>query len=186
MEFLIDILIDCVHDTWAMLPLLFITYCIIEVFERKQTSASDEKIFFGLQRFGPLIGALVGLIPQCGFSVLAAMLFVQRNITLGTLVAVMIATSDEAIPILLSNPELYSTLGFVLIGKFVTGIVVGYLVDFLLRNHQHIIRFAPPLVITEELLNEGLEIIEKSIKSIESVLLQRELLQVNQYGMRWM
>ena len=80
MEFLIDILIDCVHDTWAMLPLLFITYCIIEVFERKQTSASDEKIFFGLQRFGPLIGALVGLIPQCGFSVLAAMLFVQRNI----------------------------------------------------------------------------------------------------------
>lgn len=141
MEFLIDILIDCVHDTWAMLPLLFITYCIIEVFERKQTSASDEKIFFGLQRFGPLIGALVGLIPQCGFSVLAAMLFVQRNITLGTLVAVMIATSDEAIPILLSNPELYSTLGFVLIGKFVTGIVVGYLVDFLLRNHQHIIRF---------------------------------------------
>ena len=141
MEFLIDILIDCVHDTWAMLPLLFITYCIIEVFERKQTSASDEKIFFGLQRFGPLIGVLVGLIPQCGFSVLAAMLFVQRNITLGTLVAVMIATSDEAIPILLSNPELYSTLGFVLIGKFVTGIVVGYLVDFLLRNHQHIIRF---------------------------------------------
>ncbi len=141
MEFLIDILIDCVHDTWAMLPLLLITYCIIEVFERKHTSASDEKIFFGLQRFGPLIGALVGLIPQCGFSVLAAMLFVQRNITLGTLVAVMIATSDEAIPILLSNPELYSTLGFVLIGKFVTGIVVGYLVDFLLRNHQHIIRF---------------------------------------------
>lgn len=141
MKFLIDIFIECVHDTWAMLPLLFITYCIIELFERKQTSASDEKIFFGLQRFGPLIGALVGLIPQCGFSVLAAMLFVQRNITLGTLVAVMIATSDEAIPILLSNPDLYSTLGFVLVGKFVTGIVVGYLVDFLLRNQQHIIRF---------------------------------------------
>ena len=141
MKFLIDIFIECVHDTWAMLPLLFITYCIIELFERKQTSASDEKIFFGLQRFGPLIGALVGLIPQCGFSVLAAMLFVQRNITFGTLVAVMIATSDEAIPILLSNPDLYSTLGFVLVGKFVTGIVVGYLVDFLLRNQQHIIRF---------------------------------------------
>ena len=82
--------------------------CVLEVFERKNTQ--DDKLFFGLQRLGPILGALVGLIPQCGFSILAAMLFVQNNITLGTLVSVMIATSDEAIPILISNPKMYSSL----------------------------------------------------------------------------
>lgn len=138
---ILDILIDTVHDTWLMFPLLFITYCFLEVFERRQNDESDEKIFFALQRIGPLIGALVGLIPQCGFSVLAAMLFLQRNITLGTLVAVMIATSDEAVPILLSKPELYQTLGFLLLSKFIVALIVGYLVDTLLGKRQKIVRF---------------------------------------------
>lgn len=141
MQLIIDIVLDCIHDTWAMLPLLFITYCILEVFERKQTAATDEKIFFALQKFGPLIGAFVGLIPQCGFSVLVAMLFIQRNVTLGTLIAVMIATSDEAVPVLLSNPSLYSTLGFVLFGKLIAGILVGYLVDAAFGSRQQITRF---------------------------------------------
>lgn len=138
---IIDILKDTIHDTWLMLPLLYITYCILEVFERRQSDATDEKIFFALQRVGPIIGALVGLIPQCGFSVLAAMLFLQRNITLGTLIAVMIATSDEAIPILLSKPELYGTLVFLLISKFIFAVIVGYIVDFILGKKQKIIRF---------------------------------------------
>lgn len=138
---MLELILDTIHDTWLMLPLLYITYCILEVFERRQSDESDEKIFFALQRIGPFIGALIGLIPQCGFSVLAAMLFLQRNITLGTLVAVMIATSDEAVPILLSNPELYRTLGFLLLAKFIVALIVGYLVDFLFRNRQKIIRF---------------------------------------------
>ncbi len=138
---ILDILLDTIHDTWLMFPLLFITYCFLEVFERRQSDESDEKIFFALQKAGPLIGALVGLIPQCGFSVLAAMLFLQRNITLGTLIAVMIATSDEAVPILLSKPELYQTLGFLLLAKFIVALFVGYLIDQLLGKHQKIIRF---------------------------------------------
>lgn len=136
-----DILIDSFHDTWLMFPLLYITYCILEIFERRQNEKADDSIFFALQKIGPLIGAAVGLIPQCGFSVLAAMLFMQKNITLGTLLAVMIATSDEAIPILLSNPDLYSTLLEVLVIKFVVALGVGYLVDFLLRKKQSIIHF---------------------------------------------
>ncbi|MBB5183674.1 putative manganese transporter [Catenisphaera adipataccumulans] len=136
-----NILLDSFHDTWTMFPLLIVTYVIIEHFERRQNAKTDDKIFVGLQKFGPLIGALVGLLPQCGFSVLAAMLFVQRSITMGTLLAVMISTSDEAIPILLSNPSMYTTLGWVLIMKFILGISVGYLIDFLLRKRQHIIRF---------------------------------------------
>ncbi len=155
---MLDILIDSIKDTWLMLPLLFITYCVIEVFERKQNQSEDDRLFFAFQRFGPLVGALVGLIPQCGFSVLAAMLFVQRNITLGTLIAVMIATSDEAIPILLSNPHLFDTLIYVLLFKFGLGLIVGYLVDFIFHN-QKIIRFEE---IPEEELDEEEEIEEGS------------------------
>ena len=135
----IDIILDTIHDTWAMLPLLYITYCILEVFERKNTQ--DDKLFFGLQRLGPILGALVGLIPQCGFSILAAMLFVQNNITLGTLVSVMIATSDEAIPILISNPKMYSSLLGILGLKLVIAIVVGLFTDHVLFRNQKILRF---------------------------------------------
>ena len=135
----IDIILDTIHDTWAMLPLLYITYCILEVFERKNTQ--DDKLFFGLQRLGPILGALVGLIPQCGFSILAAMLFVQNNITLGTLVSVMIATSDEAIPILISNPKMYSSLLGILGLKLIIAILVGLFTDHVLFRKQKILRF---------------------------------------------
>ena len=122
-----------------MLPLLYITYCILEVFERK--NMQDDKLFFGLQRLGPILGAIVGLIPQCGFSILAAMLFVQNNITLGTLVSVMIATSDEAIPILISNPKMYSSLLGILGLKVAIAIIVGLFTDHVLFRKQKILRF---------------------------------------------
>ena len=118
---------------------ILITYCILEVFERKNTQ--DDKLFFGLQRLGPILGAIVGLIPQCGFSILAAMLFVQNNITLGTLVSVMIATSDEAIPILISNPKMYSSLLGILGLKLAIAIIVGLFTDHVLFRHQKILRF---------------------------------------------
>jgi hypothetical protein len=85
----------------------------------------------GLQKFGPLVGAAVGLLPQCGFAILAAMLFLQNNISLGTMIAVFIATSDEAIPVLLADPGMLKTLGILLFLKFVLAIAVGYLTDFI-------------------------------------------------------
>ena len=118
---------------------MYITYCILEVFERKNTQ--DDKLFFGLQRLGPILGAIVGLIPQCGFSILAAMLFVQNNITLGTLVSVMIATSDEAIPILISNPKMCSSLLGILGLKLIIAILVGLFTDHVLFRKQKILRF---------------------------------------------
>ena len=142
------------QDTWMMFPFLLVTYLILEVFERKQKN-TDEKVFFGLQKYGPIIGAVVGLIPQCGFSILAAMLFVQRNITMGTLIAVMIATSDEAIPILLSEPDLYSTLGMILILKFVIASAVGILVDRVLFPRQKIITFEQMEEVEDDDLEEG-------------------------------
>lgn len=140
MDFFVHTLEHTLEDTWMMFPFLLITYMILEVFERRNNNR-DEKIFFGLQKYGPLVGAIVGLLPQCGFSILAAMLFVQRNVTLGSLLAVMIATSDEAIPILLSNPSLYSTLGLLLVLKFVIAVVIGYFVDHVLYRHQKVVYF---------------------------------------------
>ena len=134
-----EIFLEIIHDTWIMLPLLYITYCILEIFERKETS--DDSMFYSLQKYGPLFGAILGLIPQCGFSILASMLFLQKNITRGTLIAVMIATSDEAIPVLLSNPSLFSSLIKLILCKFVIAVTVGYIVDFILVRKQKIIRF---------------------------------------------
>lgn len=139
MTFLFDLLKDVIHDTWTMLPLLYITYIVLEFFERKQTT--DDRLFFGLQKLGPILGAFIGLIPQCGFSILAAMLFVQNNITLGTLISVMIATSDEAIPILISNPDMYSSLLWILVLKFIIAMIVGMITDHILFPHQKILRF---------------------------------------------
>ncbi len=140
MDVLVHTFEHTLEDTWLMFPFLLITYVILEVFERRNNN-SDEKIFFGLQKYGPLVGAVVGLLPQCGFSILAAMLFVQRNITLGSLLAVMIATSDEAIPILLSSPSLYSTLGLLIVLKFLIAVCTGYFIDHVLYRHQKVVYF---------------------------------------------
>ena len=139
MNLIIDTILDTIHDTGAMLPLLYITYIVLEFFERKNTQ--DDRLFFGLQKLGPILGAFVGLIPQCGFSILAAMLFVQNNITLGTLISVMIATSDEAIPILISNPKMYTSLLGILGLKFIIAILVGLFTDHVLFRHQKILHF---------------------------------------------
>lgn len=139
MNLIIDTVLDTIHDTGAMLPLLYITYIVLEFFERKNTQ--DDRLFFGLQKLGPILGAFVGLIPQCGFSILAAMLFVQNNITLGTLISVMIATSDEAIPILISNPKMYTSLLGILGLKLIIAILVGLFTDHVLFRHQKILHF---------------------------------------------
>ncbi|MCF0258944.1 MAG: arsenic efflux protein [Erysipelotrichaceae bacterium] len=139
METVLDLLIDTWQDTWTMIPLLFLAYVVIEYFERRDSS--DDSFFWNLQKFGPLFGALIGLLPQCGFSVLAAMLFCQHNITLGTLIAVFISTSDEAIPVLISNPDMIPSLAWILIFKLVLGVVTGFIVDKVIFPNQKIIYF---------------------------------------------
>lgn len=130
MNIILHLLSHTFEDTWLMFPVLLVTYLIIEIFERRP-SGNDDRIFFLLQKLGPILGALLGLLPQCGFSILAAMLYLQKNITLGTMLSVFIATSDEAIPVLLSNPEMYSILPILLILKFGIAVLVGYIVDLI-------------------------------------------------------
>ena len=132
---MIHLLEHTMEDIWVMIPLLYLAYLVIEYFERRESN--DDKLFFQLQKYGPLVGSLVGIVPQCGFSIIAAMLYMNRNITLGTLLSVFIATSDEAIPILLANPSVYSSIFGILALKVIVGIVVGYVVD------KHSIHYYP-------------------------------------------
>ena len=140
MHELLHLITHSFEDTWTMIPLLFLSYLVIEHIERKESN--DDFLFRGLQKYGPLFGALVGTIPQCGFSIIAAMLFISNNITLGTLLSVFIVTSDEAIPILLSNPSLYSSIGSILIIKIITAVLVGYFTDKVLFRRQKLLLFA--------------------------------------------
>lgn len=123
-----DIMNEALLDSVKLLPFLFLAYLFIEWYDHKANQTSNSR-FISLQRFGPFFGAIVGCIPQCGFSVMAASLFGKRVISAGTLVAVFISTSDEAIPILFGHPEAFDALGFLVIIKIFIGMVAGFVID---------------------------------------------------------
>lgn len=130
---MLDVLLDALLDTLKTLPFLFGAYLLIEFLEHK---ASD-RLTGALSRMGPLGplgGAALGLVPQCGFSVAAANFYAGRLISAGTLVAVFLATSDEALPIMLSRPEALPSLLRLLAVKFVAAAVFGLLTDLVLRR----------------------------------------------------
>ena len=121
-EFL-HILKHSIEDTLYLVPLLFIIYLIIEILEHRYNHFIAEKS----TKLGVIGGAIFGLIPQCGFSVMASVLYSKRKILLPTLFAVFIATSDEAIPIILAARD-YKTLLYILASKFIIAVVCGYLI----------------------------------------------------------
>lgn len=125
-----DILLDTIQDTYIMLPVLFIMYLVLEYLEHHDSIHMIDKI----SHHGPFVGAILGMIPQCGFSVLASLLFLENKLTLGTLISVFIATSDEALPILMTDPKQYHSLIILMIAKVVIAIIVGYLVDMILKK----------------------------------------------------
>ena len=99
---MLDVIIDTLVDSIKLLPFLFLTYLIMEYLEHK-TSDKVRHMIQNSGRFGPVIGGLLGTIPQCGFSVAATNLYATRIINIGTLIAVYLATSDEMIPIMISE-----------------------------------------------------------------------------------
>lgn len=130
-----ELLKDALLDTIKILPFLFVTYLIIEWIEHK---ASD-KLISGIQKttkFGPLFGSGFGLLPQCGFSSIASTLYVTRVLSLGTLIAIYLSTSDEMLPIMISNQAPLSLIVKVLSIKFVIGVSVGYFIDFMMRKQK--------------------------------------------------
>ena len=130
MEHFVEFLLHAVEDTLPLLPWILLIYILIELLESK---ADLQKINRFGGKIGPLVGSATGLIPQCGFSVMAAKLFEQKYITVGTLLAIFMATSDEAFIIMLSSGEGAVWVLPMLAVKILVGVSVGYAADFLMK-----------------------------------------------------
>ena len=133
-EFL-HILEHSLLDSIKLLPFLFIAFFIIELIEHKLSDKS-KKVISKSGKYGPILGSLLGLIPQCGFSVVATNLYITRILSLGTLISVYLSTSDEMLVILLSRNASISTILPLLGTKFIVGLISGFIIDFLLRNKK--------------------------------------------------
>lgn len=132
---MLDCIMDGLIDTLKLLPYLLVTFVILELLEHK-LKGNNEKLLKKNKKFGPAVGGLLGALPQCGFSSMASNLFSGRVITMGTLIAVFLSTSDEMLPIMLSEKTDISLLLKIIGFKVVVGIVIGYLVDFIYRKKQ--------------------------------------------------
>ena len=144
MDLIVDVLADSVIDTLKLIPFLFLTYLAMEALEH----FASNKVREAVERAGtagPAVGALLGALPQCGFSAMAATLFSGRVVTAGTLVAVILSTSDEMIPVFVAHQEPASRMLSIIAIKVVLGIAAGLLLDLVLRllhrdgdGHAHI------------------------------------------------
>ena len=128
-----DIVLDTLLDGLKLIPFLFIAFLIIELIEHK-LSKKTEKAVAKAGKAGPLIGGLLGGIPQCGFSVVATNLYITRIISLGTLIAIYLSTSDEMIPVLLSSDAPITKVLAIVGIKVVIGMVVGFVIDIIFKE----------------------------------------------------
>ena len=129
---MIDVIIDSFLDTLKALPILYLVYLLVVFFSHKNILKTSKKT-------GPILASALGQIPQCGFSGVMADLYSKKHITMGTLIAVFVATSDEAVPILISEPTLITTLLLLLVIKFVAGVGIGYFVDYVLIRDRNVV-----------------------------------------------
>lgn len=130
-----DIIIDTLVDTLKLVPFLFIAFLILELFEHK-FSKKTIKVVEKSGKYGPILGGLLGAIPQCGFSVIATNLYVSRIITLGTLISIYLSTSDEMIPVLISQDASISLILKILLIKVLIGMFCGAIIDLVLKNKE--------------------------------------------------
>lgn len=136
-----EVLFDTILDSVRMLPFLFAAFLLLEALEHYST-AFVNKTLNRLNKAGPIAGALFGCVPQCGFSVMAANLYSGGVVSLGTLLAVFLSTSDEAVIILMGHPGNGAAIWQLLAVKFVIAFIAGYAADFLfagkLTSPKHI------------------------------------------------
>ncbi|MCI9074787.1 MAG: arsenic efflux protein [Dorea sp.] len=136
-----DVLLDTILDSVRMLPFLFAAFLLLEALEHYSTEFVN-KTLSRLNKAGPIAGALFGCVPQCGFSVMAANLYSGGVVSLGTLLAVFLSTSDEAVIILMGHPGNGAAIWQLLAVKFIIALIAGYASDFLfagkLTSPKHI------------------------------------------------
>ena len=133
MDLLIDILLDAGKDTLSLVPFLLVTYLALETLEH----VAGDRVNGVIKRAGaagPVVGSLLGIVPQCGFSAMAATLYAGRVVTLGALVAVFLSTSDEMLPLLLAEQVPVQTMAMLLASKALIALVTGFIVDAAIRG----------------------------------------------------
>ena len=144
MHELIHIIEHTLADSLKLVPFLFLTYLVMEYLEHK---AGDKvaKFVNKAGKWGPLAGGIAGAVPQCGFSAAASNLYAGRIISLGTLIAIYLSTSDEMLPIMISEQQPIALILKILLVKIGIGVVAGFLIDVLFfsrrpheDSHDHI------------------------------------------------
>lgn len=127
------ILLDTLFESLNLLPFLLITFLIIEFIEHKASKKSI-KMLTKTKKYGPIIGGILGATPQCGLGVMATNLYATNIITIGTLIAIYLSTSDEMLPVLLSEGMPFSKILIILLIKVIIGIICGFIIDFIFRK----------------------------------------------------
>ena len=133
---MIDVIKDSLIDVLKLVPFLFLAFLILEYIEHK-ISKKNEKILTNNQKIGPIIGGILGSFPQCGFSAMATKLFSSRVITLGTLIAVYLSTSDEMLPVLITSGTNIVVILKIIAIKVIVGIIVGMIIDIIYKNKKN-------------------------------------------------
>lgn len=139
---MLQVIQETLIDTVKLLPFLFLTYLAMEYLEHR-TGEKAQRLIKKAGRLGPVLGGLLGIVPQCGFSAAASSLYAGRVISLGTLIAIYLSTSDEMLPILISEQAPIELILRILFFKAAIGLAAGMMIDILLRRkdseeHQHI------------------------------------------------
>ena len=137
---MLEVILDGFIDTLKLIPYLLVTFILLECIEHKLNN-KNYKLLSENRKFGPVIGSVLGAIPQCGFSSMSSSLFSSRVITIGTLVSVFLSTSDEMIPIMISENVSIMLLLKIIGFKILVGVIVGIIVDILFKqreNNNHI------------------------------------------------
>ena len=133
---MIDCIVDGLLDTLKLLPYLFITFVLLEYIEHK-LSKKNQKVLEKNKKVGPFFGGILGALPQCGFSTMGANLYANKVITMGTLIAIFLSTSDEMLPIMLGENVnilfILKVIGF----KVLVGIIIGFIVDLIYRKKNN-------------------------------------------------
>ena len=130
-----EVLIDTILDSIKLLPFLLVAFLIIELLEHKLNNKT-KNIITKSKKIGPIIGSLLGVIPQCGFSVMATNLYITRIITLGTLISIYLATSDEMLIIMISEKVPIIIILKILLIKILFGIMYGIIIDKILTKKK--------------------------------------------------
>lgn len=130
-----EVILDTIVDSLKLIPFLLVAFLIIELLEHKLNNKT-KNIITKSKKIGPIIGSLLGVIPQCGFSVMATNLYITRIITLGTLISIYLSTSDEMLIIMISEKVEISLILKILLIKMFFGIVYGLIIDKIINKKK--------------------------------------------------